>query len=372
MKSNNEKIAWIQLARSENVGPVTFRELLRYYETAVKALAAIPEMASRGGKRKISLCPYEVALKEYEQTLAFGGDIITSYEDEYPDLLRQIHDYPPVISVIGDKSLLNKQSIGIVGTRNATINGKQLAKKFAFDLADSGYIVTSGMALGIDRNAHEGALLKEGNNTIAVVGCGIDICYPDKNNDIYNEIKERGLIVSEFPLSSSPQAINFPRRNRIISGLSLGVLVIEAQKRSGSLITARLALEHNREVFAVPGSPIDGRSSGPNYLIKQGATLVESAGDIIEGLGNINKRRFILKEPDFEIADPKPKTFSDNEMAEARKIVLENFGANSITFDNIINETGLSYSLISMILLELELAGRIERRPGGMIALIME
>ncbi len=342
MNNEKEKIAWLRLVRSENVGPVTFRQL--------SALEAIPDMVQRaGGKKKIILCPHDVAQKEYENTIALGGKIIASYEDEYPDLLKEIHDYPPILSVIGDGKILQKKSLGIVGTRNATINGKQIAKKLGYDLAGGGYVIASGLALGIDRAAHEGAIMAGDGNTIAVIGCGVDVCYPEQNKDVYEQIKEKGIIISEFPLGSSPQAMNFPRRNRIISGLSLGIIVVEAQKRSGSLITARLALEQNREVFAVPGSPLDSRGGGPNHLIKEGAVLIESAGDVLDVVDN--RSHFVLRENTQTIIEPEFEAVKETEIDSARKIVLENLGVNSITIDNIICETGLSYSLISMILL---------------------
>ncbi len=369
MNSDQEKIAWIQLIRSENIGPATFRDLLKFHTTAIKALEALPEMAQRGGKKKISICPQDVAEKEYEKTLAMGGDIILSNQPEYSSLLREISDFPPVLSVIGNKDLLNKSSVAIVGTRNATINGKQLTRKFAHDLASKDYVVTSGMALGIDRQAHEGALMANGGGTIAVIGCGLDVCYPSENQDIYDKIKEQGLIVSEFPLGSSPQSMNFPRRNRIVSGLSLGTVVIEAQLRSGSLITARMALEQNREVFAVPGSPLDAKGSGPNSLIKQGAMLVESAGDIINGLRR--RDEFILCEESSPIQTPDFSMHRTENIDDARKIVLENLSTNSITIDNIIIETGLPYAVISIILLELELAGKLDRQTNGCVSLIM-
>ncbi len=370
MHKDEEKIYWLQLYRSENIGPATFKDLIRYYKTPKDALQAIPEIAAKGGRKNIKICPYEVALKEYEKTKDFGGDIIISSQDEYPELLRHISDAPPVLSVIGDVSLLNKQSIAIVGTRNATINGKQFAKKIAYDLVGEDYVVVSGLALGIDRKAHEGALMKNGGDTIAVIGCGIDVCYPERNIDIYEQIKKGGLIVSEFPLGSSPQAMNFPRRNRIISGLSLGVIVVEAQLRSGSLITAKMALEQNREVFAVPGSPLDARGSGPNSLIKQGAHLIENAMDVCEVFKS--NRSFVLREESLSIEEPEFSRDTECDIDSARKKVLENFGANSISIDSIIEETGISYSTISLILLELELAGRLERHPGGYVSLIME
>ncbi len=363
-----EKIAWLRLARSENIGPITFRELLKFHGSAQQALEAIPEMAKKGGKKNISLCSSETANKEYEKTIAFGGDIITAIEPEYPDLLKQTHGYPPVISIVGDKSLLANQCIAMVGTRNASITGKQIAKKIAYDLTEE-YTVVSGLALGIDKKAHEGALLNlNGKKTIAVIGCGIDVCYPEQNKEVYNQIKEQALIISEFPLSSSPQAMNFPRRNRIISGLSLGVIVIEAQKRSGSLITARMALEQNREVFAVPGSPLDTRGSGPNLLIKQGATLIESASDVLQALET--KENFTLKEDFLPIEEPDFSKVSECDIDNARKIILENLSTNSITVDNIIYETGFSHSIVSVVLLELELAGRLEKNSSGSVSLI--
>ena len=367
--STREKIDWLRLARSENVGPVTFTTLLKYYKSAGEALKAIPEMAAKGGqKRKIAIPSLSLIEKEYENTIKLGGDVIASIEPAYPQLLKQIHDFPTVISILGHKNLLNRQAVAIVGSRNATLNGKQIAKKLAYDLSDSGYAVVSGMAMGIDRNAHEGALAHENGATMGVLGCGIDVVYPRENQDIYDELKERGVIISDFPLGMSPHLSHFPRRNRIISGLSLGTLVIEAQKRSGSLITARLALEHNREVFAVPSSPLDPRGQGPNQLIKQGAHLVESVRDILDVLENMP--RLQLSEPEEEFCEEIVKP-TEADIDRARKIVLENLSPNAIGVDEIIRETGFSHSLVSFVLLELGIAGRIEWLPGNKVSLVI-
>ena len=284
--------------------------------------------------------------------------------------IKQISDAPPVLFVLGHSVLLNNRSVGIVGTRNASLNGKNMTRLLACALQKENFNVVSGMAKGIDRAAHEGAL--EGTSpqagTIAVLGTPLDEIYPKENSDIYAKIKERGCLVSEFAFGTQLSPMNFPRRNRIISGLSEGVVVIEAQVRSGSLITAREALSQGREVMAVPGFPLEPRSSGPNALIKDGATLIEKAQDVIENLNQ--NQRFHLSDvlPESEIL---PDFYSlESEVNQSREEILSALSAEPIEVDTLSRQLNLPVSIIDIVLLELELAGRLERHPGHQVSLI--
>jgi len=263
-----ERAAWLRLIRIENVGPVTFRHLLRRYGTAAKALGALPDLARRGGRRRpVVIPPAAEIAAELDAIDSLGARAIALCEPEYPPSLRAIEDAPPLLLCLGHVHLLRKPAVAIVGARNASANGRRLAERIASDLATQGLVVVSGLARGIDAAAHGGAL--EGG-TIAVMAGGPDVFYPEENVGLYREIDERGAIVGEMPPGTVPQARHFPRRNRLVSGLALGTLVVEAAPRSGSLITARLALEQGREVMAVPGSPLDPRARGCNDLLRQG------------------------------------------------------------------------------------------------------
>ncbi len=318
--SDKEKVNWLRVIRSENIGPVTFNTLLKNFGSIEKIIEIVPELSLRGGKNKpIKISSQSEAEKELENTRKVGGDIIALCEDEYPKLLKSISDAPPVISCLGNKELLQKQKISIVGTRHASINGINFTKKVAKDLSDNDYTVVSGLALGIDAAAHMSALNGKAS-TIAVLGCGVDVVYPLENRKIYEGVKEKGLILSEFPLSTSPQKQNFPRRNRIISGLSMGVLVIEATLKSGSLITSKYALEQGREVFAVPGFPLDPRCEGPNSLIKQGAVMVRGGFDIINEFNSLFKIESLIKEENEEEFQYNNVSFDEKEVDETRDV----------------------------------------------------
>ncbi len=368
--SQEEKVEWLRLYRCENVGPITFKNLVNYYETPSEALKHISEFAKRGGRKKeITICSKKSAYEEIEKTEALGGKIISACEVDYPPLLRLIEDSPPVISVLGNASLMQKNCVGIVGTRHASLNGKNMARKLAFDLTQSDYVIVSGMARGIDSASHEGALANtEKGGTIAVLGTGIDVIYPIENKELYQKIIERGTIISEFPLASQPYPGCFPRRNRIISGLSRGLIVIEAHEKSGSLITADLAWKQKRHVFAVPGSPMDIRSHGPNALLKKGATLVENALDVLNVLDLINISDMAdLYQQQLDVSMINPDV---SEVSEARRMIIENLSPETILVDELIRECHLSASVVNVVLVELELAGRIERFPGNKVALI--
>ena len=371
MEKNKDLLAWIQLSLSENVGPATFRQLMRFFGTPEEVLKHIDELAQRGGKkRQIKICPVKEAEQQLKRVEEIGGEILTTNDPNYPKLLKQISDAPPVLFVLGHSVLLNNRSVGIVGTRNASLNGKNMTRLLACALQKENFNVVSGMAKGIDRAAHEGAL--EGTSpqagTIAVLGTPLDEIYPKENSDIYVQIKERGCLVSEFAFGTQLSPMNFPRRNRIISGLSEGSVVIEAQVRSGSLITAREALSQGREVMAVPGFPLEPRSSGPNALIKDGATLIEKAQDVIENLNQ--NQRFHLSDvlPESEIL---PDFYSlESEVNQSREEILSALSAEPIEVDTLSRQLNLPVSVIDIVLLELELAGRLERHPGHQVSLI--
>ena len=365
-----EQINRLRLFRSENVGAVTFRVLINHFKTAGNALKALPERASKGGlKKSLKVCSREDAEKEIDAVQKIGGRFLFLGQSEYPETLAAIPDAPPVLSVLGNASLLTKPHIAVVGTRNASINGKNMARHISADLVRNGYSIISGLALGIDAAAHEGALYAANENasTTAVLGTGVNIPYPEQNKRLYEQIKEKGVLISEFPFGTKPLPSNFPRRNRIISGLSVGLAVIEATLRSGSLITANKALEQGRDVFAVPSSPLDPRAAGANHLIKSGAPLIESAQDIIDILASNTpftmsetevSRSFENTIPSQPIPEPTDKDRTD---------ILSLLDGSPIEIDMLIRETGLPADVISVLLVELELAGQIERLPGNKI-----
>ncbi len=370
--SEQEKLAWLQLSRTENVGPITFHNFLQYYGSAGKALEQIPTLTARSGRKKpLKIPPLSAIEAEYRALKKRGGDIICACEPAYPLALATLEDAPPVLSVRGDTALLNKPCLGIVGARNASLNGRKFAEKLATELGDAGQIIASGLARGIDTAAHKGAL-KTG--TIAVVAGGIDVVYPPENEDLYNEIVKHGLIVAESPLGQKPFAQSFPRRNRIVSGLSSGTIVVEATLRSGSLITARLAGEQGRDVMAVPGHPLDPRAAGPNKLIRDGAVLIRSTEDVLESLNDFSgapKMLFDSAQPEFIDFAPLEKENS-NALEEAREILLAALSFTPAQVDEIIRQTGVDAALAQSLFLEAELTGQLQRLPGNRIMLLEE
>lgn len=376
MLSEQQKKEWMQLAFSENVGPITFHSLLGFFGTPKEALAHVDEFARRGGRtREIKIADERQVDEQLRLAEEFDTQIIVSGEKDYPRLLKKTTDMPPVLFARGHFVLTQKNAVALVGTRNASLNGRSFARRLALDLAQKDYVVVSGMAKGIDTAAHEGALGADigMGGTIAVVGTPLNEVYPAENDALFKQICERGCVLSELPFGSPTSPQNFPRRNRIISGLSKGVCVIEAQGKSGSLITARLAKEQERLLFAVPGFPLDARSEGPNKLIKQGATLVENATDILYELEDLtNQHRF--NEPDAfdEAIMPSYPSVSDNELDKARKIITDSLSSQPTGVDELIRGTELTAQIVSIILVELELAGRIERHPGGRVSLLFD
>ena len=351
---------WLRLYRSENVGPATFFRLIERYGSAAKALEALPDLAQRGGKKQFRLYPREAAEKELAALKRIGASLLTAEDPGFPEALQAL-EIVPLLTVWGDPSLLTKPSVAIVGGRDASLNGRKIAHMMAQELGRAGFTIVSGLARGIDTAAHQGALA---TGTVAVLAGGVDQIYPPENAKLHAAIVESGCVVSEMPPGTVAQAQHFPRRNRIVSGLAQGVALVEAKLRSGSLITARLALEQGRELFAVPGSPLDPRSQGCNDLIKQGAALVETAEDIISSLGMLPVFTVKPRGTPVSASDEDYKTLS-----EAQKMVASLLGVTAVTVDEILRQCQLSPSTLSLVLLELELAGRLERHPDMSVSL---
>lgn len=367
-----ERIDRVRLIRAENVGPVTFLRLLERFGTATAALAALPDLARRGGRTAPLRIPGKAEVEREAAALErLGGRWLFRGEAEYPGPLAMLDDAPPVLTLLGFPNLLSRPCVGIVGARNASIVGRKMAEKLGRDLAEAGFTVVSGLARGIDTAAHQGALAggATGGGTVAVVAGGVDIIYPPENEGLYRDIAQRGAVLAESPLGTEPQARHFPRRNRLISGLSLGVVVVEAAVKSGSLITARFAGEQGREVFAVPGSPLDPRAQGCNRLIKEGAGLVENADDVISHLQGALRRP--LGEPSGGLFRPThPAREDEAELEKARRQVVECLSPSPVLIDEVVRGCQLSAGVVMTVLLELELAGRLQRHPGGQVSLI--
>lgn len=359
--TENELLASLRLFRSERIGPRTYKALLQAFGSAEAALEALPNMG-----KKIRICSVGEAEKELKAVEKFGAQMLLKGAEGYPEALAVIEDAPPLITVKGRLELLGKSTIGVVGARNASLAGTRLAGVIAKGLGVAGCIVASGLARGIDTAAHNATI---DTGTIAVIAGGIDSIYPPENKALQQRLYEEGLVVAELPFGASPKAEHFPQRNRIISGLSQGVLVVEASLRSGSLITARLALEQGREVFAVPGSPLDPRAEGPNRLIKQGAILVESAQDILEHIRA--PRTMPLFRGVSEDAAPvyaleqKPVRPAD----EIEQALLQALSSAPTPMDQLLAQFSGEEKALHLTLLQLELGGRIERQPGNCFVL---
>lgn len=357
-----ERVAWLRLARTQNVGPVTFAQLIGRYGSARAALDALPRLTRRGGGDPLRIPSADDAARELQALAKLGGCMIASAESHFPRGLAALDAPPPLIFVIGHASILAREMVAVVGARNASALGRKLAGMLAHDLGAAGLVVVSGLARGIDSAAHESALA---TGTCAVVAGGVDNIYPPENARLHEAIRAEGCIVSEMPLGQAPQARHFPRRNRIISGLSRGVVVVEAAEGSGSLITANFALEQGREVFAVPGSPLDPRARGTNRLLREGATLTESARDVLGGLTAILGHDF--REPDGRLPSP-PSEPDEAEVDRARARVAEALGPAPVPVDELVRLCGVPVGVLLTILLELELAGRIARHPGNQVS----
>ena len=357
---------WLRLMRSENVGPVTFRLLLNRYGSALDALDALPELSARGGlPRRVTVASREEADHELEALAKLGGRMVAPGEEGYPPLLTQTDAGPPLLAVIGKTAAAHRPCIGIVGSRNASAAGLKIARMFAGEFAEAGFTVVSGLARGIDTAAHEASLA---GGTIAVMAGGLAVIYPERNKPLAAAITEAGLLVSEMPVGHGPRAQDFPRRNRIISGCCHAIIVVEAAKRSGSLITARLAAEQNRDVFAVPGSILDPRADGTNALIRKGATLVTAARQVIEAIQPQLDRWD--RPPDAQralddVAGAIPEPPEDPELGSR---IIRLLSAAPIDFDTLCREARAPAGQAAGAILELELAGRIMRHPGNRLS----
>jgi DNA processing protein len=367
--TDQEKLNWLRLIRTENIGPITFYKLVENFGSAAEALNALPTLSKKGGRKKPLNPP---TLSEVEKELntlrKLGGNIVCAFESQYPLALGAIDDAPPLLSYLGDINTVRPPCLAMVGARNASLNGRNFAKKLAKELGQEGQIIVSGLARGIDTAAHEGAIE---TGTIAVVAGGIDVIYPRENQKLYDGIKQRGLILAESPLGMEPIARHFPKRNRIVSGLSAGVIVIEATIKSGSLITARMAAEQGRDVYAVPGYPADPRAQGPNKLIKDGATLVQNAQDILDNLNDftggttMQDNKQILAEQ-----VPSPANQDEKQVEEIRDALLQNLSQMPSNIDELARTCHVSIPELQVALLELELAGQLQRLPGNRVVLL--
>jgi DNA processing protein len=367
MPRSTQDIDHLRLIRAESVGPITYRRLIARFETPAEALKALPDLAKAGGRATPPQIPSPAeAEKELRALHKLGAKIIFLHDPTYPEFLAQLADAPPALTVLGNPEILSTPSLGIVGARNASANGMRIAESLAMDLAPRLTIV-SGLARGIDAAAHTGAMRT--GRTIAVIAGGLDVPYPPENEKLQQQIAEHGAVLAEAPLGTAPQARHFPKRNRIIAGLVLGLVVIEAAQRSGSLLTARLALEAGRELFGVPGSPLDPRSAGANDLIRQGAHLTESAADVFANLPDHPARQGVTRLPLFQqspagFAEPtspfEDARADDAELAHARGIIPPLIGMDPVPVDEIARRCQLSNAAVLAVLLELELAGQVE------------
>lgn len=353
--------AKLRLARSRNIGPVTYAQLLARFGTAEAALDAIPDLARRGGGRAPKLADLRVIEAEMAEVERLGASYIFPNERPYPAALAQIQTAPPALIVRGDLSLLDKPLIAMVGARNASATARRFARELAYKLGTEGYVVVSGLARGIDTAAHNGSI---DSGTIAVIAGGIDVHYPPENEALQQDIAERGVLVAEQPPGSEPKARHFPYRNRIIAGLGMGTIVVEAAPKSGSLITARQANEFGREVMAVPGSPLDPRAQGCNQLIRDGATLIQTVEDVIGTLQPFDVPK--IQEPDSQFQQ---EPISPDVEAKQRETVTELLGPVPVSVDELIRQSDVAPAAVQTILLELELAERLERHAGGKVSL---
>ncbi len=363
----SERIDWLRLIRCENVGPITFYQLLTRFGSAAAALEALPEIARRGGRqRPLTIATKAAAERELALVAQAQAQLVAWGEPLYPPALAAIEDAPPLISVRGHTPMLARHAVAVVGARNASANGRRFARDIALQLGSHKLVVVSGLARGIDAAAHEGALP---SGTVAVLAGGIDQIYPEENRALHEAIAERGTLVAEMPVGTTPQARHFPRRNRIISGMALGVVVVEAAVGSGSLITARFALEQGREVFAVPGSPLDPRCHGTNDLIRKGARLVEGAADVMEELAPLLEVPLAERRGDL-FASARAAAPGEGELEAARGRVLALLSPSPLPVDELVRQSQLSPAIVVTVLLELELAGRLERQAGNQVALL--
>lgn len=355
------RIARLRLIRTPSIGPVTYRQLIARFGTADAAIEALPDLAARGGGKAPRVADSGPIEREIAAVEKLGARYVFIGDPDYPPLLAEIDSAPAAMTIRGDIALAARRTVAMVGARNASAAACRFARGLAVDLGREGVVVVSGLARGLDTAAHQGSLA---TGTIAVIASGIDIAFPPENRPLQDQIAEQGLLIAEQRPGSEPLARNFPHRNRIIAGLAAGTVVVEAAPRSGSLITARLAAEAGRDVMAVPGSPLDPRAQGCNLLIREGATLVQSAADILETIRPIDPRMVRAPSSRFDAQAVGEPGDAD------RNALTDLLGPVPVAIDELIRQSGLSATTVALILLELELAGRIERHAGGRISLI--
>ncbi len=360
--SQDEAFARIRLLRSPNIGPVSYRQLMRRFGSAVAALDALPDLAARGG-RAYAAAPADRITQEITAVKRSGARYLFHDATDYPALLGQCEDAPPILTIRGDTAVAARTCVAMVGARNSSAAAVKLARDFGAALAEAGITVVSGLARGIDGAAHRGAVST--GATIGVIASGIDIAYPPEHADLQEQVADKALLIAEQPPGTEPLARHFPSRNRIIAGLAAGTLVVEAAPKSGSLITARLAGEYGREVMAIPGSPLDSRSHGCNQLIRDGAVLVQSPDDVIEllsGFGGASQTR--LRETG------RPYCYEDVDLADEPADIASLLTTAPVAIDELIRQSGESAAAVHLALLELELAGRLVRHAAGRVSLV--
>ena len=354
-----DAVARLRLIRTPSIGPVTYRQLLARFGTAAAALEAIPQLAMNGGAQPPRLASRAEVEREMAQTARLGARYLFLGDRDYPPLLARIETAPPALIVRGDVSIATRTAIAIVGARNASAAACRFARGLAQQLGDAGATIVSGLARGIDTAAHQGSLE---SGTAGVIASGVDIVFPPENAELQEAIANRGLLIAEQPPGTEPRGRHFPRRNRIIAGLAVGTVVVEAAPKSGSLITARMAAEAGREVMAVPGSPLDPRAQGCNALIREGATLVQSAADILEQVRPIDPRA--VAEPGHGYGAEPFADASDSDRGRVTALL----GPTPVPVDELIRQAGMPGPVVQTVLLELELAGRLERHAGGRVS----
>lgn len=367
--TNEEKLASLRLIRSNNIGIRTFYNFVKYYSSAVTAIKRISELSSINLKTKnITLASNDDIQREVEQVEKLGAQFLHYKEPDYPYLLKLTSNPPPLLTILGKKELIQQDTIAIVGSRNASTNGLNFTHKIAKELSQAGLVIVSGLARGIDTAAHKSSLI---NGTIAVIAGGIDNIYPLENKKLFEEIAEKGLLIAENPYSTRPSAKSFPQRNRIISGLCMGTLIMEANLKSGSLITARFAAEQGRNVFAVPGFPLDYRYSGTNHLLKEGAILIESAEDILEHLKYNRAKQLDLLNTETRDKDlPKESCEVKQDIDHIQDLILSSIGFSPTVIEDLIIRHNLSVDVIQIAILELELKGKIIKGNHNTITLM--
>ncbi|MEO6112962.1 MAG: DNA-processing protein DprA [Sphingomicrobium sp.] len=362
MSSAPDLIDRLRLIRTPGIGPIAFRQLLLRFGSATAALDAIPDLARRGGGMAPKIAARGAAEQEIAAVEKLGASFLSVGQGLYPRALAELENAPPLVTAMGRLNLLEQPMVAIVGARNASAAACRFARGLAHDLGREGVTIVSGLARGIDSAAHDGSLE---TGTIAVIAGGIDVAYPPENEARQKEIAERGLLIAEMSPGTEPRARHFPYRNRIIAGLAVGTVVVEAAPRSGSLITARLAGEAGREVMAVPGSPLDPRAQGCNQLIRDGATLIQNAADVLEAIRPMASRVASARDR----FDAPPETSLDAE-PDLRDRIEQLLGPSPVPVDEIVRQSGAAPGAVQLVLLELDLAGRLDRHAGGKVSLV--